>query len=152
MLQLHITYLVEITFVRESEIGTLLKFKKQYGEAEHQVIKISIQRVENDGETKTTTITSASRAKRIFRKGKVTMSKEIHLANWDGEKFIDRLYQSFDKSIYMIQADGSTYYGAIKTITTKGKFGMTQVSFTEDNRWFDRSGMPIPKPDHIDLN
>lgn len=78
------------------------------------------------------------------------MSKEIYLANWDGEKFIDRLYQSFDKSIYMIQADGSTYYGAIKTITTKGKFGMTQVSFTEDNRWFDRSGKPIPKPDHID--
>ena len=49
----------QITFVRESEIGTLLKFKKQYGEAEHQVIKVSIQRVENDGETKTTTITSA---------------------------------------------------------------------------------------------
>ena len=34
------------TFVSDSEIGTLLKFKKEYGEAEHQVIKVSIQRVE----------------------------------------------------------------------------------------------------------
>jgi|TARA_R100000664_G_scaffold17175_1_gene26072 hypothetical protein len=56
------------TFVSDSEIGTLLKFKKEYGEAEHQVIKVSIQRVEKDGETKTTTITSAPELREFLGK------------------------------------------------------------------------------------
>ena len=58
----------EKTFVSDSEIGTLLKFKKEYGEAEYQVIKISIQRVENDGEAKTTTITSAPELREFLGK------------------------------------------------------------------------------------
>lgn len=76
--------------------------------------------------------------------------KEIVISNWDGEKFIDRLYQSFDKSLYMIQTDGSRYSGAIKTIFVRGEYGTTKVSFSEDGRWFNSSGLPIKKPDHVD--
>ena len=71
----------------------------------------------------------------------------IHLANYIKDKWIDRLYQRFNKSIYLIQKDGTEYKGAIKTKKFSGK----TYSFTEDNRWFDRSGLPVQAPSSVDL-
>ena len=70
----------------------------------------------------------------------------IHLANYIKDKWIDRLYQRFNKSIYLIQKDGTEYKGAIKTKKFSGK----TYSFTEDGRWFDRSGFPVAKPSEAD--
>ena len=70
----------------------------------------------------------------------------IHLANYIKDKWIDRLYQRFNKSIYLIQKDGTEYKGAIKT----KKFSGRTFSFTEDGRWFDNAGMPCEKPSEAD--
>jgi len=71
----------------------------------------------------------------------------IHLANYIKDKWIDRLYQRFNKSIYLIQKDGTEYKGAIKTKKFSGK----TYSFTEDGRWFDSSGLPVEAPSSVDL-
>ena len=70
----------------------------------------------------------------------------IHLANYIKDKWIDRLYCTLHGKVYLIQADGSEYNGAIKTKKFSGK----TFSFTEDGRWFDRSGLPVEKPSEAD--
>ena len=67
--------------------------------------------------------------------------------NFVNDKCIDRLYQRFNKSIYLIQKDGTEYKGAIKTKKFSGK----TYSFTEDGRWFDSSGLPVKAPSSVDL-
>ena len=69
------------------------------------------------------------------------------VSNFVNDKWIDRLYQRFNKSIYLIQKDGTEYKGAIKTKKFSGK----TYSFTEDGRWFDSSGLPIEAPSSVDL-
>ena len=76
--------------------------------------------------------------------------KKIVLSNFIQDKWIDRLYCRPSGVTYLIQADGSEYDGAIGEISILGKYGKTRVSFTEDGRWFDRSGMPIDKPESVD--
>lgn len=71
----------------------------------------------------------------------------VHLANFINDQWIDRLYQRFNKSIYLIQKDGTEYKGAIKTKKFSGK----TYSFTEDNRWFDVMGLPVSAPSNVDL-
>ena len=70
----------------------------------------------------------------------------IHLANYIKDKWIDRLYCTLHGKVYLIQADGSEYNGAIKTKKFSGK----TFSFTEDGRWFDNAGMPCEKPSEAD--
>ena len=72
------------------------------------------------------------------------------LSNFINDKLIDRLYCTFSGRVYLIQADGSEYDGAIGEISILGKYGKTWVSFTEDGRWFDNAGMPIDKPASVD--
>ncbi len=69
---------------------------------------------------------------------------------------IDRLYGSpaSGGTLRIIQKDYSTYKGGIskKTLTIKGVDGTNFRSYcyvTDDNRWFDRSGMPIDKPKNL---
>ena len=69
------------------------------------------------------------------------------VSNFVNDKWIDRLYQRFNKSIYLIQKDGTGYKGAIKTKKFSGK----TYSFTEDGRWFDSSGLPVKAPSSVDL-
>ena len=71
----------------------------------------------------------------------------IHLANYIKDKWIDRLYCTLHGKVYLIQADGSEYNGAIKTKKFSGK----TFSFTEDGRWFDSSGLPVEAPSSVDL-
>ena len=71
----------------------------------------------------------------------------IHLANYIKDKWIDRLYCTLHGKVYLIQADGSEYNGAIKTKKFSGK----TYSFTEDGRWFDSSGLPVEAPSSVDL-
>ena len=76
----------------------------------------------------------------------VCIMTNIHLANYIKDKWIDRLYCTLHGKVYLIQADGSEYNGAIKT----KKFSGNTFSFTEDGRWFDRSGLPVAKPSEAD--
>ena len=77
------------------------------------------------------------------------MTTEV-LSNFINDKWIDRLYCNFNGRVYLIQADGSEYDGAIGEISVLGKSGKTRVRFTEDGRWFDQGGMPIDKPASVD--
>ena len=70
----------------------------------------------------------------------------IHLANYIKDKWIDRLYQTLQGKVYIIQKDSTKYKGAIKTKKFSGK----TFSFTEDGRWFNRSGFPVAKPSEAD--
>jgi len=64
---------------------------------------------------------------------------------------IDRLYGSIYGQQYIIQKDFSTYKGKIhkKSLIKKGMDGnkfRSHCYVTDDNRWFDRSGLPIKEP------
>ena len=69
---------------------------------------------------------------------------------------IDRVYGSpaSGGSIRLIQKDYTTYKGSIskKALNIKGVDGNNFRSYcyvTDDNRWFDRCGMPISKPKNL---
>ena len=68
------------------------------------------------------------------------------VSNFVNEQWIDRLYQTLHGKVYLIQKDSTEYKGAIKTTKFSGK----NYSFTEDNRWFDSSGLPVAKPSEAD--
>jgi len=84
------------------------------------------------------------------------MSAEIVVSNLvgQGEIAIDRLYMGFPNKIYVINKDFSDYKGEItkRSILVKGTEGKfrSHVYKTQDGRWFDRSGMPISKPDSLE--
>jgi len=67
---------------------------------------------------------------------------------------IDRLYGNLNGSLRLVQKDFSVYKGGItkKALTKKGLDGNNFRSYcyvTDDNRWFDRAGMPIDKPKSV---
>ena len=68
------------------------------------------------------------------------------VSNFVNEQWIDRLYQTLQGKVYLIQKDSTEYKGAIKTKKFLGK----AFSFTEDGRWFDSSGLPVAKPSEAD--
>lgn len=45
--------------------------------------------------------------------------KEIIISNIIDDVFIDRIYQNFNKSLILINKDGSEYLGKIKTLKKK---------------------------------
>ena len=50
----------------------------------------------------------------------------IIISNFINERFIDRIYMNFNKTLKLINKDGSTYTGQIKTIKKNGfKFYMS---------------------------
>ena len=67
-------------------------------------------------------------------------------------KFVafDRIYQNLHKSLTLIQKNGTTYIGRIEKKSIKLEDGtLSFVHKTTDNRWFNRSGMPISKPTNL---
>ena len=67
-------------------------------------------------------------------------------------KFVafDRIYQNLHKSLTLIQKNGTTYIGRIEKKSIKLEDGtLSFVHKTADNRWFNRTGMPIDKPTNL---
>ena len=67
---------------------------------------------------------------------------------------VDRIYGGMHTKFRLVQADYTEYKGNItkKTIykeLSSGERVRTHVYVTDDDRWFDRGGLPILKP-HID--
>lgn len=63
----------------------------------------------------------------------------------------DRIYGSINNTVHLINKDGSKYRNKIykRRITLKGIDGANFFSHayeTEDERWFDRAGLPCAKP------
>ena len=59
--------------------------------------------------------------------------------------YIDRIYGGLNGVSRLIQKDGSTYKGYLKTF----KIGVSTFSLTEDGRWFNGSGMPCQCPNGV---
>ena len=67
-------------------------------------------------------------------------------------KFVafDRIYGNIYKQLKLIQKNGSEYKGKIDKKSIKLEDGtLSFVHKTADNRWFNRSGMPISKPTNL---
>ena len=72
--------------------------------------------------------------------------------NGSETKFVayDRIYQNLHKSLTLIQKNGTTYTGKIEKKSIKLENGtLSFVHKTADNRWFNRTGMPISKPTNL---
>lgn len=83
--------------------------------------------------------------------------KKIPATNYINNEAVDRIYGGGHLRLSLIQKDGQAYDGKIskKTImvtsAVDGSRFKSYVYVTEDNRWFDRSGLPISKPGENNL-
>ena len=78
-------------------------------------------------------------------------SNKIYKDNSD-TKFVafDRIYGNIYKQLKLIQKNGTEYTGKIEKKSIKLEDGtLSFVHKTADNRWFNRSGMPISKPTNL---
>ena len=64
-------------------------------------------------------------------------------------KYIDRIYSRIFGNVYMIQKDGSQYKGKIEKRSIKLKDGTLGFGYHADNKWFERGGLPIDKPENL---
>ncbi len=66
-------------------------------------------------------------------------------------KFVayDRIYQNLHKTLELVNKDGTIYLGKITKRAIKCEGFMSHTYVTADNRWFDRAGMPIKKPNNL---
>ena len=64
-------------------------------------------------------------------------------------KYIDRIYGSITGSLKLILKDGSTYDGKIDKKSIKLKDGTLGFVYHADNKWFERGGLPIDKPENL---
>lgn len=78
------------------------------------------------------------------------------LSNMVGDDYVARMYERFDRSVYVVEADGSHYRGKITRRKYyrryKNEEGRYKPGFwtyfyeCEDGRWFDGSGWSCEKP------
>ncbi len=59
--------------------------------------------------------------------------------------YIPRIYGRLDGNFTLVEKDGSTYKGYLKTF----KIGVSTFILTENGRWFDNSGMPCQVPNGV---
>ena len=70
-------------------------------------------------------------------------------SNKIGDKVIDRIYGSITGTLKLILKDGSTYEGKIDKKSIKHSDGTLGHVYNVKNKWFDRMGLPIEKPDNL---
>ena len=79
-----------------------------------------------------------------------TYSEEHEYIFYIGYDTDDRIYANIFKQLKLIQKDGTEYTGKIEKKSIKLADGtLSYVRVTADNRWFDRTGMPIDKPTNL---
>ena len=70
-------------------------------------------------------------------------------SNKRGDEVIDRIYGSITGSLKLILKDGSTYDGKIDKKSIKLSDGTLGYVYNVKNKWFDRMGLPIDKPENL---
>jgi len=75
--------------------------------------------------------------------------KIIPESNKRGDEVIDRIYGSITGSLKLIFKDGSTYDGKIDKKSIKLSDGTLGHVYNVKNKWFDRMGLPIDKPENL---
>jgi len=92
--------------------------------------------------------------KAITKKESNTDTEVINYRNIISNLGGDRIYGSVSGNVELINKNNSTYHGKINKRATieKGLDGNNFRSYvyeTADNRWFDRTGLPIKKPTNL---
>lgn len=79
------------------------------------------------------------------------MSKKLTIpeSNKVGDKIIDRIYQNLHGTLDLILKDGTSYDGKIDKRSIKLSNGTMSHVYNAKNKWFDRTGLPIDKPDNL---
>ena len=77
------------------------------------------------------------------------MSDIIPESNKKGDKVIDRIYGDLYGTLRLILKDGSTYEGKIDKKSIKLSDGTLGYVYNVKNKWFDRTGLPIDKPENL---
>jgi hypothetical protein len=75
--------------------------------------------------------------------------KLVPESNKRGDEIIDRIYGSITGTLTLILKDGSTYDGKIDKKSIKLSDGTLGYVYNVKNKWFDRMGLPIDKPDNL---
>ena len=70
-------------------------------------------------------------------------------SNKIGDKVIDRIYGDLHGTLKLILKDGSKYDGKIDKRSIKLDDGTLGHVYNVKNKWFDRMGLPIDKPDNL---
>jgi hypothetical protein len=70
-------------------------------------------------------------------------------SNKIGDKVIDRIYSDIHGGLKLILKDGSKYEGKIDKRAIKLDDGTLGHVYNVKNKWFDRMGLPIDKPDNL---
>jgi len=70
-------------------------------------------------------------------------------SNKIGDKTIDRIYQNLHGTLNLILKDGTSYDGKIDKRSIKLSDGTMSHVYNAKNKWFNRTGMPIDKPDNL---
>ena len=63
--------------------------------------------------------------------------------------YIDRIYGDIFGSDRLVLKDGTKYEGKIEKKSIKREDGTLGYVHFANNKWFDRTGMPINKPDNL---
>ena len=81
------------------------------------------------------------------KEAKVIPETNKYYSNIYSEDFvyIPRIYGGLNGVKTLVEKDGSTYKGYLKTF----KIGVSTFTLTENGRWFDNSGMPCQCPDGV---
>ena len=77
------------------------------------------------------------------------MSDIIPESNKRGDEVIDRIYGDLHGTLRLILKDGSTYDGKIDKKSIKLSDGTLGYVYNVKNKWFDRTGLPINKPENL---
>ena len=67
----------------------------------------------------------------------------IVVSNFINERWVDRLYQNFNKSVYLLKPDGTVDPCKVKKV--KSKYYLTSTG-----KWFNSAGLRIDEPAGLD--
>jgi hypothetical protein len=67
----------------------------------------------------------------------------IVVSNFINERWVDRLYQNFNKSVYLLKPDGKVDLCKVKKV--KSKYYLTSTG-----KWFNSAGLRIDEPAGLD--
>ena len=70
-------------------------------------------------------------------------------SNKIGDKVIDRIYGDIHGGLKLILKNGTIYQNKIDKRSIKLSDGTMSHVFNVKNKWFDRTGIPIDKPDNL---
>jgi len=72
----------------------------------------------------------------------------VVISNFINERWVDRIYQTFNKTPYVLKPDGTIENCKIKKVKSNKK----SYFLTSTGKWFNNSGLRIDEPAGIDIN